>query len=74
MKWLFSSVLVGISLFSGIAYAVYYSPFTPLEGSVQGLNPEPLAVFATGCVMIGLAGIIRRKNPKKGADDDVLKD
>jgi O-antigen ligase len=73
MKWLFSSVLVGISLFSGIAYAVYYSPFTAFEGPVQGFNPEPLAVFATGCVMIGLAGLLRRKNPQKGADDDVLK-
>jgi hypothetical protein len=52
MKWLFSSVLVGVSLFSGIAYAVYYSPFTPFEGPVQGFNPEPLAIFATGCVMI----------------------
>ena len=74
MKWLFSSVLVGVSLFSGIAYAVYYSPFTPLEGPVQGFNPEPLAVFATGCVMIGLAGTLRRKNPKKGAENDLLKD
>ncbi len=73
MKWLFGSVLVGVSLFSGIAYAVYYSPFTPLEGPVQGFNPEPLAVFAAGCVMIGLAGILRRKNPQKGAEDDVLK-
>jgi hypothetical protein len=44
-----------------------------LEGPLQGFNPEPLAVFAAGCVMIGLAGILRRKNPQKGADDDVLK-
>jgi hypothetical protein len=64
MKLLFGSVLVGISLFSGIAYAVYYSPFTPLEGPAQGFNPEPLAVLATGCVMIGVAGLLRRKNPK----------
>jgi len=74
MKLLFSSVLVGILLFSGIAYAVYYSPFTPLQGPPQGFNPEPLAVLATGCVMIGLAGIFRRKHPKKGSDDGVLKD
>lgn len=74
MKWLFSSVLVGISLFSGIAYAVYNSSFIPLEGAGRGFNPEPVAVFAIGCVMIGLAGALRRKTPKKGAEDGVSKD